>query len=827
MTSPTDSPRQPSKRRKRRLQACVAALSAFSAAHAKTVILISWLVAAGSIPLLARLTVDAGFSALLPSSTQSVRHLHALERRVRVPATYMIGIEADDPKLRAAAAHDLLTRASRLDSSLVSGVTSDDKAARDFAWSHRWLFAPLSDIEAARDSLQAKLDRAGPFDLGIDDAEDAATRGADSLQKRLDDAKQAARDPGTFVSKDGRLQLLLLRTTFSAGDVDRGRALTASLRREASAVEQAQRGARVGLAGDVVTTLAEHDALLRGMLLSTVATVVLVLGALLLFYGSLLAVGAIAWALAVGVLATFAFTWLVIGHLNIASAFLSSIVIGNGINAGLVLLARYLEERQQGLGVAAAIDVATRGTAAGTLAATLTATVAYGSLGLTSFRGFRDFGIIGAAGMILCWLSAYLVLPAALSIVGERVRGRSPLRPGQLLARVIPDSPRAVSAIGLVLLAMTSTAALRYLVGNPMEDDLRNLRSYSSALDEASRWMGKFDRAFGHGLDGGFAIGVERRADARCVAEKLRAVDAGKPERARIFSSIHSLDDWEPADQTTKLTALANIRELLDSPMLKRLSEQDRQRLRELRPPDGLQPIRDGEVPSELAWPFAERDGTRGRLVLANTGLAVDSWRVSSLVSFARSVRQLDLGRDVVVGGSAFVFSDMLEAMRRDGPRATLAALLGSCLVILLLFRGSRSARVTLVCAALGSSALLSSAWAIGIKVNFLDFVALPITIGIGVDYAVNIAARARDVGGAHPGRTALTTTGPVVVLCSYTTIVGYASLLCSQNRGIHSFGLSAMIGELTSLTAATLLAPALLDWRARAREEKNDPSSP
>jgi predicted RND superfamily exporter protein len=53
-----------------------------------------------------------------------------------------------------------------------------------------------------------------------------------------------------------------------------------------------------------------------------------------------------------------------------------------------------------------------------------------------------------------------------------------------------------------------------------------------------------------------------------------------------------------------------------------------------------------------------------------------------------------------------------------------------------------------------------------------------------------------------------------VVALCSYTTIVGYASLLFSQNRGIHTFGLSAMIGELTCLSAAILLAPALLDFK-------------
>ena len=803
-----------------RLARFVGSLSCFCAAHAWQVVVLSWLLAAGCAVLSARLSVDAGFAALLPADTESVRHVHALEHRLRVPATYMIGIEANQPQLRAAAADDLIARAAQLDSTLVSGVTADDRPARRFTWAHRWLFAPLSELEAARDSLQTQLERASPFDLEVGDSDDTATAGADALWKRLDQAKQAADAPGTFVSQDGRLQLVLLRTTFSGGDVDRGRALTERLRGIASDIERAHPGAKIGLAGDVVTTLAEHDALLRGMLLSTLATAVLVLGALFLFYRSVLAVGALAWALSVGVLGTFAFTYLAIGHLNIASAFLSSIVIGNGINAGLVLLARYLEERAQGSAVPRALELAARGTAPGTLAAALTATVAYGSLALTPFRGFRDFGMIGAAGMIACWLCAYTILPAALMLAGERIQGRSPVRLGALLARLTPNRPRTVAALGLVLLALTTTTTVLYLTSRPLEDDLRNLRSYTAALDDASRWMDKFDHAFGHGLDGGFAIGVAQRAEAPLVAARLRAVDAGKPEAAHLFSSIHTLDDTLPTDQPQKLALLAEIRTLLDSPMLRRLEPSERQRLHELRPPDTLQKVGYQDVPAELAWPFTERDGTRGRLVLANTGLAVDGWRVSSLVSFARTVRGMHLGRDVVIGGSAFVFSDMLEAMRRDGPRATFAAVLGSCLVIFALFRRSRSAKVTLLCELLGSTGLLSAAWALGIKVNFLDFVALPITIGIGVDYAVNIAARARDVSDSRPGRSALIGVGPVVVLCSYTTIVGYASLLFSQNRGIHSFGLSAMIGELTCLTAATLLAPALLDGRLAWRRK-------
>jgi predicted RND superfamily exporter protein len=124
---------------------------------------------------------------------------------------------------------------------------------------------------------------------------------------------------------------------------------------------------------------------------------------------------------------------------------------------------------------------------------------------------------------------------------------------------------------------------------------------------------------------------------------------------------------------------------------------------------------------------------------------------------------------------------------------------------------------------------MLTAAWLMNIKVNFLDFVALPITIGIGVDYGVNMVARAAQWSGPWAGRHALLTTGPVVMLCSYTTTVGYASLLFSQNRGIKSFGLSAMIGELTCITAAMLLAPAMIDYReaGAAREAPRPAASP
>jgi hypothetical protein len=801
---------------KDRIGDLVARLSGWAVVHARLVIVLSWVVAIGSGLLASRLDVFGDFSNLLPPDTESVRHLRALEKRTRVLADYMVGVESADPVARADAGKMLRERLDAVDHDLVSGITSDQHAPRQFAWDNRFLFASLTDLTRARSALDRKLAEANPMYVSLEDDPPAgAPAPVDDLEAKLDKAKADAAEQAPFISKDGHLQLMIVRTTFTSDDSVRGPKLNELIFAAAHDVEAKYPTVKVGVAGDVITSLIEHDSLLKGMVASTLATIALVVGALLLYYRSTLAVGALFWSLLVGVVATFAFTRLTIGHLNLASAFLSSIVIGNGINCGLILLARYQEELLENADPSVALPLAVRGAAPGTLVATLTAAVAYGSLTVTPFRGFRDFGIIGAVGMLLCWISAFTVLPAGLALLGHRVKGGNSVRFGRILDRIIPAHPRVVAVIGIFLLLATGTATVRYLTHDPLEDDLRNLRSYNAELDAEGAWMHKFDVEFGGGISGGFVIGVDHADEAAKVAATLKAVDAGKERHQHMFSQISTLDDLLPSDQPQKLAVLGDIRHLLDSGLLKHASPEEQAKLAKLRPPDGLKALGYDDIPDTIAWPYVEKDGSRGRFVLANTGWGVDGWKVSALKHFADVVRGLKLGPDVIIGGSAFVFSDMLKAMTQDGPKAVATAMVGSIVVVLLVLGVGRDARVTLACAAVGITGMLTAAWAMGIKVNFLDFVALPITIGIGVDYGVNIVARARQSGGEHAGRKALVSTGPVVALCSYTTIVGYASLLFSQNRGIHTFGLSAMIGELTCLSAAMLLAPALLDFKS------------
>jgi len=230
-----------------------------------------------------------------------------------------------------------------------------------------------------------------------------------------------------------------------------------------------------------------------------------------------------------------------------------------------------------------------------------------------------------------------------------------------------------------------------------------------------------------------------------------------------------------------------------------------------------LRPIGDADLPEQMAWPFTEKDGMRGRLILADAAERYDTWLGHNLLEFTARVEALDLGPGVILGGANFVFADVIRSMEGDGPKSTIIALVGALLVIVMLVGFGRHALITMVCMTSGALLMLAGAWLIGLRVNFLDFVALPITIGIGIDYAVNIVARARRDG---PGsaRHALATTGGAVALCSFTTMVGYGSLILSANQGIRSFGTAAILGELTCISAALVLAPTLLQLLVRSR---------
>lgn len=155
------------------------------------------------------------------------------------------------------------------------------------------------------------------------------------------------------------------------------------------------------------------------------------------------------------------------------------------------------------------------------------------------------------------------------------------------------------------------------------------------------------------------------------------------------------------------------------------------------------------------------------------------------------------------------ILSEMIKSMERDGPLATAASFLAVVIVVLVATHTVRGAAAVLMVLVMSVLWMMGGAALFGMRLNFLNFIALPITFGIGCEYPFNVYDRSRLLGGAVSA--AVKRVGGAVALCSYTTAIGYASLLFSDQQALQSFGHLAVSGELACVAGALLVLPALL----------------
>src|SRR5207302_10067080 len=167
----------------------------------------------------------------------------------------------------------------------------------------------------------------------------------DELSERMQRLREATvgRPPG-YVGEEGRLRMIVVRAPFSDTEPAKAEALLAALRSTVVGLLPSHPGVEVGYAGDPVTAALEHGLVLRDVAVSALLCLALVIGLLLAAFRSPRMVLALCANLAVGCALTFGWARLAIGQLNSATAFLGSVVAGNGINFGIVLAARYREE---------------------------------------------------------------------------------------------------------------------------------------------------------------------------------------------------------------------------------------------------------------------------------------------------------------------------------------------------------------------------------------------------------------------------------------------------------------------------------------------------
>ncbi|MGF1466987.1 MAG: RND family transporter [Sandaracinaceae bacterium] len=785
------------------------------------------------------LTLNSDFRAMLPEHARSVRDIEEIEARFGGVQALMVTVESEDTDALHRFVRELAPRVEALEERGVEAVDWNISEFVDFVEEHRHLYADLADLRELRDVLEARIDheREQVWSLGLEDETDPPDPEAvlRRIEGDVDDARGRMDEyPDGFLQHpDKSLVLMVVRTRIDGGEAGQVERLIGAIRAEARALGPDSYADDIELhfGGSLAEVLHETRSLVAAVRNATLITISLVFLAIFVFFRRVRPIPLLGLSLVPPVLITFGFAELTVDYLNASSAFLSSIVVGNGINPNVIWMARYFEGRRQGRPLAEAIRTSNVGTWRGTLTAGLAASLAYASLIITDYRGFRDFGIVGGSGLILCWIGAYTLLPA-LAVLWERYRplvfgegeGRTGVY-GVLFGRLALGSPRTVVAVSTAATVGAGALVAWAIVADPLEYDFRKLRSRRDP-DGELMYVREASIATINPTQTGSALAVlaPDRQSVELFREQLDAYRA-EPGHEHSFGRVRTIDQFLPKDQEAKVPVLAELREL----MLEArpyLAEDEQRLIDEQLPPEQVPTVGPEDLPASVARTYTERDGSRGRLLFVEHDRSQNAWDGQYLVSWAQATRSLEDSSGVAppVAGTAVVFADLNRSVWREGPRTVGVSLLATIVLVILTFRRTRERFLTLGALLVGILWMAGTMAAFDMRLNFLNFVAFPITFGNGVDYAVNVMRRyveerGRRGEGLGAIQRSVEETGGAVVLCSLTTVIGYTSLYTSTNQALNSFGAAMAISEVTCLAAAVLALPAALLLLARRRD--------
>jgi hypothetical protein len=812
-----------------------------------TVLLIG-LVLTGTGAWLARgLELRTRFDQLLPDNQPSVLELKRLSERTAGSSSIFVLLEGLDRDTQRETGNRLLKPLRAIGPPWVVSAEDGVQGARDFLLPRSGLFASVEDLQKLNKELDTQRKKAvgKALSLGLedDDEEQKAPTFAELKEKFLGGKSatlEAAKDrypDGYFQSKDGKTLVVLVRTGITTGELELSRQALAKVKEvvQKTLPDAAAKGIKIGFAGDLVTALYEYGAVLDDLVHVGTMGVALILGVIFIYYRRFRVLVPMAVTMFAGLTFTFGLTRLVIGHLNVITGFLVSIIAGNGINFGVLYVARFLEERRRGSDLEAAIKQAHLATWVGTLTAALAAAAAYGSLAVTQFHGFKHFAFIGTSGMLLCWVATYFLAPAVLVLQDRRwpIHGTStstnwfhrwrqrPSAYERPFVFLVSRVPRAVAVLSLVLAAAGAVAFVLWIRADPIDYDMRHMQNDLGGGKELYRVAARAADVLGNNTESGMVVLVNSPEEVPELVQSLEARRDAAPPDLKPFEGVHALQDFVPKDQEKKIPILEEIRrKLLKARRQGGISDADWKEMKELIPPENLKPYTLSDLPEDLARPFSEVDGTRGRLVFITPTNGKDDNDLHYLLRFADSFRLTKLPNGDVINGSgrAVIFADILDAVLKDIPKAAAVSLSLTILTVFLAFGRGRAALEVVGSLAVGLLWLMLLLYLGRVKINFFNFVALPITFGIGVDYAVNVMQRVLNGGGVIP---AMRSTGGAVVLNSLTTTLGYLALLGSVNQAVRSLGVIAVLGEVCCLTSAMLALPSWLLWRDRVRQER------
>ena len=606
----------------------------------------------------------------------------------------------------------------------------------------------------------------------------------------------------------------------------------------------------------------------------TLATIMAIIGVSLLFVVSFRAVWRPLLAvvtLLVSIVWTFGWAAITVGSLNLLSTVFTLVIVGIGINYGMHILARYLEERERGLTADQALERSMVTAGVGNLTCAATSAAAFFCALLTDFKALAELGFIAGSGIFLSLIAMMTVYPAIIYLLDHRlinqhtpqqeyprrhmirlrVLGRLLGRPWLVLAIVaaitlalLPWVPRITFDDNLLMLQSQELESVQWelaLIEESGEstwfaasqvdtlDAVRSLSRRFSLLPTVSKVESLLD-ALPTDQD-------EKRALLTQSAGRLAALtvphdapaDPEKVRRAltRIQDGLEMIEEKlfvagredEVLHITTLLETVDRAVSTIDPApaqhgIAERLSSYQQAFMADLR--NQLERWRPRFTPdgvTEQSLPHVVRShfiGHDGRYLITITP-DEDIWDPQAMASFVSDLRTID----PLVTGPPITSYEAARLMRRAFQETAIFSVVAVAALIWMHFGRWRAVLLAFIPLVTGLTWLFGAMGLFGISLNLANFFAIPILIGIGIDGGIQMVQRMHE----EPRRPMLeTSTATSIALSSMTTLIAFGSLMLGHHRGVASLGQVMALGIISILVATTIILPSIHELLVRRR---------
>ena len=564
----------------------------------------------------------------------------------------------------------------------------------------------------------------------------------------------------------------------------------------------------------------EDEAEVRGNLEGTGISSFLVVALIqLAAYRSMRRLFAANVTLLIGIVWAYAIFVALRGSITVLTAAGASMLVGLADDYGDYLYSEMLRAQMEGASPSQSLRLMlSRGGLRVTVGA-LTSSGCFLAFGMTGFRGLADLGLLSGIGLFTCVVAYLTVFPVLLKNDRPRVRRTFVAAFSEALCKAPIRWPRATlgAAAGVTLAA----ALVLLLLGVPhFVSDMHALHTSESPSMQA---LIELDQLVDRPLVPWIVLSEGKTADElstrfAALAPKLqpliddRTLVSFEPptlalppqsEQRAAFAVLSSLDpDGVAATLRAKGDALGFTEEALQ-PMeellranLKRAVQQRCVTL------DELHALGAGSLADAF---FRRHDGTVTAvgLVFAKGGLFGDEGQQESLTKLERLLAD---ERDFALSGFQVVAAELAARVHHDFRGVTFVA---TAVVIALVLIGARSLSATFLSlfpVAMAFVWLFAAMVVGGISLNVFNIVLLPMLVGLGAVYGVQMVFDARQTGDISVSMGAVML--PMFVSMA-TTVAGFGALMAVRNPGVQSMGALCATGVvLTMLATIVVLVP-------------------